>query len=192
MRQVRRGALDAGIESGMRTGPLDQPGPAAGPEECEFMNRPLVKAYKVKTAKLTGPVRFVLLSDLHSRIYKEGNRGLIDLVRNMHPDIILCAGDMLVGKPRLSYQTAADFLCALPGIAPVFFSNGNHETQYRTFSRSRYGNYLMSIREAGVCVLNNARTELETPGGPADVAGLELPLGKYKKFRKHDLRASRS
>ena len=188
MRQVRRGAFDAGIESGMRTGPLDQPGPAAGPEECEFMNRPLIKAYKVKTEKLAGPVRFVLLSDLHSRIYKEGNRGLIDLVRNMHPDIILCAGDMLVGKPRLSYQTAADFLCALPGIAPVFFSNGNHETQYRTFSRSRYGNYLMSIREAGVCVLNNARTELETPGGPADVAGLELPLGKYKKFRKHDLR----
>ena len=68
-------------------------------EEHGFMNSPLIKAYKVNTGKLTGPVRFVLLSDLHSRIYDEGNRSLIDLVRDMRPDIILCAGDMLVGKP---------------------------------------------------------------------------------------------
>ena len=114
------------------------------------MNSPLIKTYKLNTGKLTGQVRFVLLSDLHSRIYGEGNRSLLDLVRDMRPDIILCAGDMLVGKPYHSYHTAADFLCALPKIAPVFFSNGNHETQYRTFARSRYGNYLLAIREAGV------------------------------------------
>ena len=117
------------------------------------MNSPLIKAYKVNTGKLTGPVRFVLLSDLHSRIYEEGNRSLIDLVRDMRPDIILCAGDMLVGKPDHPYHTAVDFMGALPKIAPVFFSNGNHETQYRTFARSRYGNYLLAIREAGVQVL---------------------------------------
>ena len=152
------------------------------------MDRPLVKAYKVKTGKLTGPVRFILLSDLHSRIYEEGNKSLIDLVRKMHPDIILCAGDMLVGRPWLPYRTAVDFMCALPEIAPVFFANGNHETQYRTFSRSRYGNYLMSIREAGVRVLNNRRMSVTTPGGPADIAGLELPLGKYRKFMRHSLR----
>ena len=154
------------------------------------MDRPLIKAYKVKTEKLSGTVRFVLLSDLHSRIYEEGNKGLIDLVRKIHPDIILCAGDMLVGRPWLSYRTAADFLCALPEIAPVFFSYRNHETQYRTFSRSRYGNYLLSIREAGVHVLNNGRMLVTTPGGPADIAGLELPLGKYKKFRRHGLRVA--
>ena len=152
------------------------------------MNRPLIKAYKVKTEKLAGPVRFVLLSDLHSRIYEEENKILIDLVRNLHPDIILCAGDMLVGRPWLPYRTAADFMCALPGIAPVYFANGNHETQYRTFSRSRYGNYLMSIREAGVRVLNNRRMLVKTPGGSADIAGLELPLEKYRKFRRHGLR----
>ena len=27
-----------------------------------------------------------------------------------------------------------------------------------------------------------------TPGGPADIAGLELPLGKYRKFKRHSLR----
>ena len=151
------------------------------------MDRPLIKAYKIKTGKLAGPVRFVLLSDLHSRIYEDGNKSLIALVRQMHPDIILCAGDMLVGRPWLPYRTAADFMCALPGIAPVFFSNGNHETQYRTFSRSRYGNYLLKIREAGVHVLNNRRMLVKTPGGLADIAGLELPLGKYRKFRRHGL-----
>lgn len=151
------------------------------------MDRPLIKAYKVKTGKLTGPVRFVLLSDLHSRIYDEENKDLIGLVRELGPDIILCAGDMLVGKPRFSYHIAADFMSSLPEIAPVFFSNGNHETQYRTFCRSRYGNFLMSIREAGVHVLNNKRTVVMTPGGPADIAGLELPLGNYRKFKKHTL-----
>ena len=152
------------------------------------MDRPLVKTYKVKTEKLSGPVRFVLLTDLHSRIYDGNNEDLIDQIRELHPDIILCAGDMLVGRPWLSYHTAADFVSALPTIAPVFFSNGNHETQYRTFSRSRYGNYLMSIREAGVCILNNSRTKVMTPGGLCDIAGLELPLGKYKKFKRHRLR----
>ena len=161
---------------------------SAVPEEYGFMNSPLIKAYKVNTGKLTGPVRFVLLSDLHSRIYGEGNQSLIELVREMRPDIILCTGDMLVGKPDHPYHAAADFLCALPKIAPVFFSNGNHETQYRTFARSRYGNYLLAIREAGVQVLNNKRMTVETPGGPADIAGLELPLETYRKFRRHSLR----
>ena len=153
------------------------------------MNSPLIKAYKVNTGKLAGPVRFVLLSDLHSRIYGEGNQSLIELVREMRPDIILCTGDMLVGKSNHPYHAAADFLCALPKIAPVFFSNGNHETQYRTFARSRYGNYLLAIREAGVQVLNNKRMTVETPGGQADIAGLELPLETYRKFRRHSLKS---
>ena len=151
---------------------------SAVPEEYGFMNSPLIKTYKLNTGKLTGQVRFVLLSDLHSRIYGEGNRSLLDLVRDMRPDIILCAGDMLVGKSNHPYHAAADFLCALPKIAPVFFSNGNHETQYRTFARSRYGNYLLAIREAGVQVLNNK------------IAGLELPLETYRKFRRHSLRVN--
>ena len=151
------------------------------------MDRPIVKSYKVKTDKLSGPVRFVLLTDLHSRIYEGGNSSLTDLVRELRPDIILCAGDMLVGRPWLPYRTAVDFLSTLPEIAPVFFSNGNHEPQYRTFSRSRYGNFLLSIRDAGVVVLNNSRTTVGTPGGPCDIAGLELPLGKYRKFKRHHL-----
>ena len=163
---------------------------SAVPEEYGFMNSPLIKTYKLDTGKLTGQVRFVLLSDLHSRIYGEGNQSLIELVREMRPDIILCTGDMLVGKSNHPYHAAADFLCALPKIAPVFFSNGNHETQYRTFARSRYGNYLLAIREAGVQVLNNKRMTVETPGGPADIAGLELPLETYRKFRRHSLRVN--
>ena len=76
---------------------------SAVPEEYGFMNSPLIKAYKVNTGKLAGPVRFVLLSDLHSRIYGEGNQSLIELVRDMRPDIILCAGDIILITPLLIF-----------------------------------------------------------------------------------------
>ena len=76
------------------------------------------------TAGLKRPVRLVLASDLHNRPF----RHIIDVISADTPDIIIIAGDLVDRtKPSAAQVNAVAFLEELCGIAPVYFSFGNHE-----------------------------------------------------------------
>ena len=59
------------------------------------------------------------------------NKKLLDEIRKIHPDLILVAGDMLVGKEDISWEVAAQFVEQLPEICPVYYGNGNHEQRMK-------------------------------------------------------------
>lgn len=142
----------------------------------------VVTEYVLHSRKISGSCSLVLIGDLHNTEHGNENREIVRAVKDLRPDIILCIGDMVIGR---SWQMgrAVRLMEALAGIAPVYAVNGNHETNLR--HRPVGYRYLMSrYKKAGVHVLNNTMETVVLPSGRFRVAGLELPRSKYKKLRR--------
>lgn len=87
-----------------------------------------VRTYRRSSEKLTGAVRLVLLSDLHSCDYGEGQGELLDLVAAQEPDLVLLAGDWVDDEvSRLDPARAYTAARALAERWPTYYVTGNHE-----------------------------------------------------------------
>ena len=88
---------------------------------------PTVREYTIESEKISSPVRIVMLSDLHGCEHST----LAGQVEELRPDLILLCGDMICRD----HQTGEDILVTaalvkeLSGIAPVYYSLGNHELE---------------------------------------------------------------
>ncbi len=154
-----------------------------------------VTQYQISSSKLKGiqSRRIVLLSDLHGYNYGNQNDKLLDAIRAQHPDLILVAGDMLVGSKRKSPQVAEDFMKELPKICPVYYANGNHEQRLKALPEvegTDYEAYKTALQEAGVHVLENETTCIAWEEVSIALHGLEIPNECYGKFQKEELPAT--
>ena len=87
--------------------------------------------YRIGSEKLTAPVRVAMLSDLHESEFGPGNADLIEAVRGLSPDLILCVGDMASrGATERDLEVPVHLMRELCRIAPVYVSPGNHEADY--------------------------------------------------------------
>ena len=68
--------------------------------------------------------RVVQLSDIHTAVFGEGNRDLLDAVRKARPDIIAITGDLLDDDTVEDY--VRDLMAGLTAIAPVYYVTGYH------------------------------------------------------------------
>ena len=155
------------------------------------LHRFVVTEYEITSPKLAGEGqerRIVFLSDLHNHEYGERNCELVEAVREAKPDLILVTGDMLVGKPGRSAEKAAAFMRQLPGIAPVYYANGNHEQRMRENPKkygSIYQEYKEELEQAGIIWLENASCPLDWEGRRVRIYGLEIPMACYFRPRRY-------
>lgn len=148
-----------------------------------------VTRYEIDSPKLKGTKKrkIVFLSDLHNYKYGKNNEKLIEAIKAEKPDLILVAGDMLVGKPGVSADVAIQFMKELPKIAPTFCANGNHEQRMKEcpdYYGDTYFQYQDVIVKNGVRLLENEKTELLWENCEVEIWGLEIPALGYKKFQK--------
>lgn len=144
--------------------------------------------YELSSDKLYGTHRFVLLADLHNTEHGPENADLIRAVRDLDPELILCPGDMILGRAEEPYRATIPFLREAASIAPTFLSNGNHETRLR-LRPALYEAWEMELAAAGVTVLNNASAKVTLGRDQAEIYGLEIDETKYRKFRRPNLHA---
>ena len=127
-----------------------------------------VAQYQLTTDKLTTPIRLVHLTDLHNSEFGEDNADLIDLVSRQHPDLILMTGDMLNGREDET-EIAVSLVRRLTGVAPVYFSYGNHEvTHERMFGRD----LTALFEEAGATVLEGTYEDVTVNGQTIRLGGI--------------------
>ena len=107
-----------------------------------------MRHYAVESDKLTGPVRLVLLTDLHACAYGAGQRELLDAVERQHPDLVLLGGDILDDDPALPEENAWTVIETLGRSYPTFYVTGNHE-----FWSGRVEAIKARIADSGVTVL---------------------------------------
>lgn len=145
--------------------------------------------YDLNSDKLQGlkDKKIVLLSDLHSCSYGPDNENLLAAVKKEKPDVILIAGDMLIGQAGVSPEVAIRFCTALTEICDVYYANGNHEHRMKEYTEkygSVYQEYRDKLLEAGIHYLENTMESFDLDGCLMNIYGLEIPCEAYKKFQK--------
>lgn len=137
--------------------------------------------------KLKRICRFVFLTDLHNKSYGEDNERLLAAIDEVCPDMILCAGDMLVARPGESLDTAIGFMRRLATKYPVYYANGNHEYRLRLYPE-KYGNmynvYRDAMEKCGIHYLENKSETIQFRGRKITICGLEIDRRYYKRFHK--------
>ena len=154
---------------------------------CKGVMNFVTTRYTVKNPKVKSLLTVVLVSDMHNAGAGDGNRKLLEAVRREVPDLIIAAGDMVVGHPAVPLTNGLAFLKALPEIAPTFYANGNHERSLKMMEKRgerAYSELIGGMEESGVVILNNEAADISLGGTDIRLYGLDLPLRLYKKFRK--------
>lgn len=155
------------------------------------MNFQVVR-YNFINHKVRKPLRIVMIADLHNQVYGTGNEALLSAIGAEQPDMILLPGDMIVCRKseRKNNRVTADTIRKMTGIAPVYYSYGNHERGLLECVREtdgiweEYSHYLEGIKHLHMLV--NAYEFIE----PWNVCvyGLDLPRVYYKRLIKKPLR----
>lgn len=139
--------------------------------------------YRIKDKRLKKNAKIVMISDLHNACYGEKNSELLHVVETISPDLILVAGDVIVGKTGLSVDTGVDFLNSLGESFPVFVGKGNHEM--RTSIYEKYGDMWETLYERTkdkVHWLINDSIYLADYN--MTIYGLDMKPEYYRRFKK--------
>lgn len=150
----------------------------------------------------SGPLRILHISDLH---LLPGQDHRLDFVRRclrVSPDLVVSSGDALEHPDAI--DPVVELHAELARASPVVAVLGSHDywgPTYRSpiwyfFANGPkvYGERLDTARlvrgleDAGVCVLENRRTRVDTVAGPIDVAGLGDPHVWYDRPSRIDWR----
>ena len=147
-------------------------------------NRFVIREYKCTGKALKKDGTIILLSDLHNKSFGKKNEQLLAAIENIHPDMILIAGDMYTSVKGGDTQTAKELVCALAKRYPVYYGNGNHEHKTRIYPEyfgTMYPEFADAVKNAGVRHLVNEKVSL--PAFNMDIYGLEIEREYYGKFR---------
>lgn len=150
------------------------------------MKKFITVTYKTVSEKLREPITLVMLSDLHNRVFGHKNRDLLDKIKEEKPDMILIAGDLVLGKKEAPLKVPQEFLAEAVKLAPVCYAPGNHEQRMKLYPQTygtEYGRYEKRIQRLGVEFLENRTKCLKIKGQQVEVSGLVLPYKYYGKGR---------
>lgn len=126
------------------------------------------ESYSVSLQNLGGPVRIVLLSDLHGKSFGLDNSRLIAKIQEQSPDVIFLDGDMIDrSADSADVQELLRLIKRLHEIAPVYFAPGNHELEYMQTDAS----LLTQVAEAGAVVVNDSYADVTLAGQPLRIGG---------------------
>lgn len=128
-----------------------------------------VTKYEYRTEKVSKEIRVVHLTDMHNYQFGKENRRLVKRVGEQSPDLIFVTGDML-NEYEERTDIVENLIRDLRGIAPVYFSMGNHEVNY-----GKNESYPKDLREklerAGAVVLEKEYADIEVNGQELRIGG---------------------
>lgn len=141
--------------------------------------------YKIESEKIKNQgIKIAVITDLHNVELGKNNKDLLNKIRIELPDMILIAGDLVLGKPSVSCKIAYCFLKEAVKIAPVFYGLGNHEQRMKEKPEiygEEYLRFERQVRSLGVVFLENETQELEVRGEKILISGLLPPYHYYRK-----------
>lgn len=127
-----------------------------------------VVTHQVKTSKLTAPLRLLLLSDLHSCRYGEGQSELLAAIAAQKPDLILLAGDIL--DDEMPHQPGKEFLRAIGAQYDCYYVPGNHEHM-----TGELNELLRFVKSCGIKIPLGSCESVQSAAGPLQICGIDDP-----------------
>ncbi len=151
-------------------------------------NRYVVKEEHFVLPKLEKACRFVMLSDLHGKVYGENNNKLIEDIRRAKPDFIVIVGDLVTSKQKAEIATGVNLIKELSREFRVYYAMGNHETKMKE-RREQFGNryeeLLSAVENSNVTILADAACDI--PEYNIRITGLELGWKFFARLQKMTL-----
>ncbi|MBR4670259.1 MAG: metallophosphoesterase [Butyrivibrio sp.] len=134
-----------------------------------WYEKPVTEIISIRgKGKIDTPVRFALVTDLHSCYYGKDQKRLTDLIDNGKVDGVLLSGDIFDDK--FSDTNAKIFMEAISKKYPCFYVTGNHEFWSKRENETK--EYLKSM---GVTVLEGNASTIEIKGNKIDICGVDDP-----------------
>lgn len=124
-----------------------------------------VTDYEILSNKINNNVTIIMIADVHDHHCKVKDQ-IIDRIKQLKPDIILCAGDIIDNESE-SDKSTIEFLDSLTEIADVYFSLGNHELEYPESKQ-----LIENINNIGIKVLDKEYQDIEVNGNMIRVGGM--------------------
>lgn len=146
--------------------------------------------YKIRSDKIKKPCRMALLSDLHNMSFGMENEKLLGRIRELSPDVVLVAGDMLTAEKGQGFETALHVMKRLAADYKVYYGLGNHEQKIMLHPEDYpgiYEGYLAGLKEAGLRPLVNESVYL--PEWNIAVCGALIDGCFFKRLRKKGMEA---
>ena len=138
-----------------------------------------ITTYQIKSEKISNGIRIALLTDLHSTEIDEGNKNLIQSIKDCKPDIICYSGDM-INWSDTNYEVTLNLTRELVKIAPVYYGLGNHE-YYKYVKKNR--DFMDMFQKAGATMLNNTYETIEIKGNTIDIGCICEAPEQYEKYK---------
>ena len=113
--------------------------------------------------------RIAHVSDLHNVEMGEDNEKLLNMLREVKPNIIAITGDIIDSR-NTDIDVALQFTKDAMEIAPCYYVTGNHEARVSEFDELKEG-----MIELGVAVLEDGCIELEQSGKTITLLGVNDP-----------------
>lgn len=142
----------------------------------------------IKTSKLPDCIsefKILHLSDLHSKIFRLDNQGLLDEIIFRNPDIIVMTGDMINAKND-NGEVCLQLIKKLNDTFPIYYILGNHEQKIDSMNHMFYENYICKIKALGVIVLDNSNITINIEKAILNIYGLTLDLSYYWNLNRKD------
>lgn len=114
----------------------------------------VVSEYHYRNAKISNTLngyRIVQLSDIHNAVFGKDNQGLLKMVREQEPNMIVITGD-LVDSNHTNIDAALALVAQLTTICPVYYVTGNHEYW---LTNENQENLMNGLSNAGVTCLKD-------------------------------------
>ena len=121
--------------------------------------------YEILSTKIKNDVNIVMIADVHDHHCKVKDE-IVDRIKQLKPDIILCAGDFIDNESE-SDKSTIEFLDSLTEIADVYFSLGNHELEYPDSKE-----LIEDIENTGAKVLDKEYQDIEVNGNMIRIGGM--------------------
>ncbi len=133
---------------------------------------------------LTKECRFVLISDLHNKVYGNRNDKVIDAIHRIDPDFIILAGDLVTSRVKEDMTPGIDLMNALGQKYKIYYGLGNHESKIQKDTEhfgDQFDRLMKAVASPNMRVLQNESVDL--PQYNIRVTGLDLDLEYFAHFR---------
>lgn len=133
---------------------------------------------------LSKECRFVMISDLHNKVYGKQNDKVINAVKKINPDFIILAGDLVTSKVNEDMTPGIKLVRTLSKKYKIYYGLGNHESKIK-YRRDKFGDKFKRLKGAldnkNVIILENESATI--PEYNIKVTGLDLDLNYFAHFR---------
>lgn len=147
-------------------------------------NRFVVVREEFELSGLKKGCRFVLISDLHNKVYGNQNDSVIKAINKINPDFIVLAGDLVTSTEKENIEPGIALLNALSRDYKIYYGLGNHESKIKQ-CRDRFGDKFDRLKKGianeNVVMLENQAVDL--PEYNIQMTGLDLDLNYFAHFK---------